>query len=125
MNSATSTEIDIANVSEWAGVATSAALDVAANNSNTGTSASAGSINPAGSGDLVISSAYAAAGASALSPSIGTALTPAAFNLAVSPFSSVTRGYGAYYVAPDSNAITTTWTVPNGNWTAATASFLP
>ncbi len=118
-----STNVQIADVSEWSGLATSGALDQSTNANNTTASISAGSVTPTVSGELIISDAYLLNGNT-------TQPTP------TSGFASLTqmpgesgnyRGYGAYLVDGSSSSISTTWTEPGGAgaWSAAIATFKP
>jgi len=122
--SGTGPEVDIANVSEWAGVATSGPVDSTgtANASNaSSTAVTAGTVTPTNSGDLMISAAYIRAGSTTQLPPSNSfaALTPGTV-------SGNYRGYGAYYVEPGRAAISTTWTGPSSNkWAASIAGFLP
>jgi hypothetical protein len=125
LNSATATEVDIANVSEWAGVATSGALDAtgtASANGSSGTSVSAGPITPTALGDLVVSSAYTGGG-NTTQPTPGSGFSA----LAQTTVSTNYRGYGAYFIEPGNASISTTWVSPTSNrsWSSTIAAFLP
>ena len=117
------TNVQIADVSEYSGVATSGALDKTANANNTSASVSAGSVTPSQSGELVVSDAYVLNG-----NSTQPAPTNSFTSLLQSPgLSGNYRGYGAYLVDGSSSGISTTWTEPGGagSWAAAIASFEP
>jgi len=117
------TNVQLADVSEWSGVATTGALDQTGHANNTTASISAGSVTPTVTGELIISDAYlvngnttqpaASNGFTELQQSAGTTGT---FN-----------GYNAYLVDPANAAITTTWTEPGGAgpWSSAIATFRP
>ena len=119
-----STNVQIANVSEWSGVATTGALDKTNNANNTTASISAGSVTPTVSGELIISDAYLLN---------GNATQPTPTN----GFTSLTqmpggggnyRGYAAYLVDGSTSSTSTTWTEPGGaggSWAAAVATFEP
>ena len=122
VNLSATTNVQIADVSEWKGIATTGALDTDTSDTGASTSISAGAITPSASGELIISDAYLSyANTSQPTPSNG--------------FSSFTqnhgesgyyRGYGAYLVDGTSSSISTTWTEPgSGDWSAAIAAFKP
>ena len=121
------TNVQIANVSEYSGVATTSALDQKTSNTGSGTGSapvSAGSVTPSEGGELIVSDAYLSNGtATQPAPSNGfTALTQSAGT------SGNYKGYGAYLVDGASSSISTTWTGPNNGayvWSAAVASFEP
>ena len=122
----TNMPVDLANVTEWAGVATSAALDgtgTATASAPNGTSVSAGSINPTATGDLDISAAYVAAGTTS-QPLPTNGFSP--LNQSTVAPNNYYLGYAAYYGQPDSNSISTTWTAPGSNrWSSVMAAFVP
>jgi hypothetical protein len=117
-----STNVQIADVSEWSGVATSSAFDKSAHTNGTSASISAGSITPSQSGELVVSDAYLAyLNSSTVTPTSGfTSLTE------LPGTTGYYRGYGAYLGDATATSISTTWTEPgSGSWSAAIASFKP
>ena len=121
------TNVQIADVSEYSGVATTSALDQKTSNTGSGTGSapvSAGSVTPSESGELIVSDAYLSNGTGTQpAPSNGfTALTQSAGT------SGFYKGYGAYLVDGASSSISTTWTGPSNGayvWSAAVASFEP
>jgi len=128
VNLSQTTNVQIADVSEYSGVATSAALDKTTTNNASGTASnpavSAGSITPVQTGELVISDAYLSNGTSTQPvPSNGfTSLTQSA------GLSGNYKGYGAYLIDGSASTISTTWTGPGSGsyvWSSAVASFEP
>ena len=116
------TNVQMANVSEYSGVATSGALDQKTYANGTTASVTPDRL-PDQSGELVISDAYVLNGNST-QPAPTNSFTP----LLQSPGQSGNyRGYGAYLVDGSSSSISTTWTEPGGagSWAAAIASFEP
>ena len=116
------TNVQIADVSEWSGVATTGALDQSNHANNTTTSISAGSVTPGMSGELIISDAYLLNG-NTTQPAPTNGFTP----LTQNPGPPNYRGYGAYLVDASSSSTSTTWNEPGGagSWSAAVASFEP
>ena len=117
------TNVQIADVSEWSGVAATGALDQATNANNTIASISAGSVTPSVGGELIISDAYLLNGTSA-QPTPTNSFT----SLTQMPGQSGNyRGYGAYLVDGSTSSISTTWASPGGAgaWSAAIATFEP
>jgi hypothetical protein len=117
-----STNVQIADVSEWSGVATSSALDKSAHANGSSASISAGSVTPSQSGELIVSDAYLAyLNSSTVTPTNGfTSLTE------LPGQTGYYRGYGAYLGDATATSISTTWTEPgSGSWSAAIASFKP
>ncbi len=116
------TNVQIADVSEWSGVATTSALDKSAHATGSSATISAGSITPTESGELIISDAYLAyLNSSTVAPTNG--FTP----LTELPGSTgYYRGYAAFLGDATSTSITTTWAEPgSGAWAAAIATFKP
>ncbi|MGO9855004.1 MAG: beta strand repeat-containing protein, partial [Acidimicrobiales bacterium] len=118
-----STNVQIANVSEWSGVATTGALDKTNNANNNTASISAGSVTPTVSGELIISDAYLLNG-NTTQPAPSNGFT----SLAQMPGTTGNyRGYAAYLVDGSTTSISTAWTEPGGagSWAAAIATFKP
>ena len=116
------TNVQIADVSEWSGIASfdSAAVN---NAKGTGTSICAGSVTPHEDNELLISDAYLLAGYTS-QPAASNGFT----ELTQRPGGSgYYRGYGAYLVDASSSSISTTWTQSGGTeyWSAAIAAFEP
>ena len=122
-NLSASTNVQIANVSEWSGVATSGALDKTNNANTTTASISAGSVTPTVSGELIVSDAYLLHG-NTTQPTPTNGFAPLSQS---SGASGNYRGYAAYLVDGATSSISTTWTEPGGagSWSAAIATFEP
>ena len=117
-----STNVQIADVSEWSGIATSAAFDQSNNANNATASISAGAVTPSVGGELIISDAYLLRG-NTTQPTPTNGFTP----LTQLPGPPNSRGYAAYLVDGTTSSISTTWTEPGGagSWSAAIATFEP
>jgi glyoxylate utilization-related uncharacterized protein len=108
------TNVQLANVSEWSGIASSAPVDASTSSAGTATSFTAGPITTTQPGDLVISGAWA----------VHTGFT--------SPQNSTTSGYtmlkqttggGSYYRGWDAYQIDSSTGAISAGWTAPASGF--
>jgi len=124
--SGSTSEVDIANVSEWAGLGVPDATGTASL-SGTTAGASAGTVTPTTPNDLAFSVAYVATGGT-------TALVP---TNAFAPLTQGTvtaslyiRGLAAYYAVPGlavpgAGNVSTTWNSTAGRWSSTITAFVP
>ena len=122
-----STNVQLANVSEWSGIATSSPIDSSTSAAATasGTTFTSGPISLTQTGDLVISDAWLASGFGFSSqPAPPSGYTGLAESLAGGSFY---RGLAAYQIDSSSSPISATWTesASGGYYATAIAAFKP
>jgi hypothetical protein len=117
------TQVQLANVSEWSGIASSSPLDAASSSApdQPATSFTAGPITTTTDEDLVVTDAYTAAGG----PSTQDA-TPGYTQLSQSNGGSSYQGWAAYQDDTSTGNISAGWTASSSAvWATAIAAFKP
>jgi hypothetical protein len=119
-----STNWQLANVSEWSGLAPSTPVDASTSSFGGATSFTAGPITTTQAGDLVISDAWSAA-TGFTTPQNSTTSGYTALSQTKAG-GSYYRAWGAYQVDNATGSISAGWTAPaSGNYATAIAAFKP
>ena len=121
-----STNWQLANVSEWSGIASSTPVDASTSTAGTATSFTAGPITTTQPGDLVISNAWSSFNAPGFtSPRNSTTSGYTALSQTQAG-GLYYRAWGAYQIDASTGAISAGWTAPgNGFYATAIAAFKP
>jgi hypothetical protein len=122
VNMSRSVGIELVNVSEWSGIATTSPVDANTGTSNTGPAFTAGPVTTTITGDLVLSDAW-------------TSLTTASSPVSASGFTALAqkattgyRGWAAYQIVGAAGSYPANWTQPgstSGNYATSIAAFKP
>ena len=121
-----STNWQLANVSEWAGIASSSPVDASTSSNGSATSFTAGPITTTQAGDLVISDAWTSFNSPGFtSPQNSTTLGYTALSQTMAG-GSYYRAWGAYTIDSSTGSISAGWTGPgSGFYATAIAAFKP